>query len=179
MDSDKQIQVFQTNNNLPAVRTAEDLASVRLNEERFPHYGNMPMQVRRAWLTGKVIELNMIKHIRPDEDMLVYDIAALDEYIMDDPIIRDLTQVEISRAFRLGIKGDFGEYYGLTADALFGFLEGFIRTPEKKESARLVRVARGLEKPKSEGALDYLKSVNENREKVWAERMQEWKKEVK
>ena len=177
MDSDKQIQVFRTNNNLPAIKTAQELASVRLDEGNNPRYGNMPAQIRRTWLTGKVIELNMIKHIRPDEDMLAYDITALDEYMMDDPIIRDLTQAEIGRAFRLGIKGDFGEYFGLTADALFGFLEGFLRTPEKREAARLVRVAKGLEKPRNPGAVDYLKAVDENRAKVWAERMKEWKKE--
>lgn len=177
MESDKQIQVFQTNNNLPAVVTAQDIASARLNEDMNPRYGNMPAGVRRTWLTGKVIELNMIKHIRPDEDMLAYDITALDEYIMEDALIRDFTQAEISRAFRLGIKGDFGEYFGLTADSLFGFLEGFLRTPEKREAARLVRVAKGLEKPRSGGAVDYLKSVDANRAKVWADRMQEWKKE--
>lgn len=177
--TNNQIQVFQTNNDLPVLRTAEDIAGIRLSPDKHPRYGMMPAGVRRAWLTEEVIMINMIKHIRPDADMLSYDIVALDGYIMDDIVARDLTQAEIDRAFRLGIKGDFGEYYGLTADSFFGFIDGFMRTPEKRESARLVRIAKGVEKPKGVGAVDYLKAVDANRAKVWAERMQEWKKEGK
>lgn len=172
-----QIQVFQTNNNLPAIRTAEEIAGVRLAPLKHPHYGDMPVDVRRAWLAQEVVKINMVKHIRPDADMLSYDVTALDDYMMENMVTRDLTQAEIDRAFLLGIRGDFGEYYGLTADSLYGFIDGYIHTPEKREAARLVRIAKGIEKPQSDGAVDYLRKVREHNAMVLEERMKQWQKE--
>ncbi len=164
-------------NSLPSVREPNTLASIRLDERRHPHYATIPLNARRQWLSAEIVKLNMLKHQRPDPDILELDTVALDEYIMADTLVRDLTQAEIDFAFRSGLKGDYGEYYGLTADSMFGFLEGFLHTPEKKEAARLVRIAKGLEKPKSEGAVDYLKAVDAHKAEVWAERMKEWQKD--
>lgn len=177
MATNNQIQVFRTNNSLPSLRTAEDIAGVRLAPNKHPHYGDMPTDVRKAWLMQELVKINMVKHQRPDADMLTFDVTALDEYIMDNMVARDLTQAEIDRAFLLGIRGDFGEYYGLTADSLYGFIDGYIHTPEKREAARLVRIAKGIEKPKSEGAVDYLRRVQEHNARVLAERMKQWENE--
>lgn len=179
MNNKNQIQVFQTNNELPSVKDVKTLASVRMDERNNPRYGKVPSGVRRMWLNSELVKLNMIKHIKPDPNMLQIDVVTLDEYIMENDYAKDLTQAEIVHAFRRGLKGDFGEYYGLTADALYGFLEGFLATPEKKEAARLVRIAKGIEKPESEGAVDYLKAVREHTAKVWADRMKQWAEEEK
>lgn len=175
--TNNQIQAFRKNSDLPVLRTAEEIAGVRLAPLRHPHYGSMPPEVRRAWLAEEIIKINMVKHIRPDKEMLSYDVTALDQYIMDDMVASDLTQAEIDRAFFLGIKGDYGDYYGLTADSLFGFLAGYIHSPEKREAARIVRIAKGIEKPESPGAVDYLLKVQEHNARVLKERMKQWQKE--
>ena len=171
------IQVTRTSNNLPALNTPDGLYAIRMDEVNHPRYCNLPDGIRHEWLSGEILTMNMLKHQRPDEQMLDLDTVALDQFIMDEPFMRDLTQAEIDYAFRKGMRGSYGEYYGLTAESLFGFLEAFLDSPEKKESARLVRVARGLEKPKSKGAVDYLRAVDANRARGWAERMKEWQKE--
>ena len=173
----EKLQTRKSNNAVSPFREPHTLAAIRLDESRYPHYGKLPIVARRQWLTGEITKLNMLKHQRPDPNILELDVVALDEYIMEDALVSDLTQTEMDHAFRMGLKGDYGDYYGLTADALFGFLEGYLNTPEKKEATRLVRIAKGIDKPKSEGAVDYIKKVVNHKAEVWAERLKEWEKD--
>lgn len=170
------IQTLQTSSSGAVIGPPSSLAALRMDEANHPHYGKIPTVPRRKWLTSQLTKLIMLKHQRPDPDMLQLDVVALDEYIMEDEFARDLTLDEIDYAFRHGLKGDYGEYYGLTADSLFGFLKGFMNTPEKLEAARIIREAREKKK-RSEGAVDYVRKVAEHKAQVWAERMKEWQKE--
>lgn len=152
-----------------------NIMQVRLNpQER--RYREIQIGERHGWLKGQLTKLTLLSHQRPDPEMMSLDIVALDEFIMDERFAAELTLPEIAWAFMRGIRGQYGEFYGLTAASLYGFIDGYLASPEKQESARLVRIAKGVEKPKNAGAVDYLKAVDQHRAEVWAERLKDMNK---
>ena len=133
-----------TNNNVP-VPTAQALAQVRMNPS-FPKYGEVMQGTRVKWLARKVIELGKLRHAEVTATEAMVDATALDARMMQDQYMRDLTFPEIEDAFSDGLFGVYGEYYGITAMALYQFLDGFINSDKKRDAAELVRKTKAQER---------------------------------
>ena len=91
---------------------------------------------RIAWLGQQIIALNYMAHSQrtPNEYDLFIESSMLDQAIMEDDGLRGLTQIEMQEAFRKGIAKEYGEFYGITASSLIGFLKGF-RSSAKRQGA--------------------------------------------
>lgn len=140
MEDSKAIQTFRTSSDLPAIPTAEALAAVR-TDPRFPRYSAVPKRDRVRWLSLQIMELQKLKHVKPTADTALLDAAALDERMMGDQYAADLTQPEIEQAFKDGLFGDYGDYYGINAPSLYGFIREFIGSEKKRDAAALVMKA--------------------------------------
>ena len=118
---------LRTNNDTPIV-SVRSLLDIRRTQ---PRYRDVDIAERQAWLTEKIIYCNALNHTKPDPNFLKVDTAALDEAMMKDAKIADLTAPEISFAMFHGTMGEYGEYYGLTARTFMGFFREFFRTDIK------------------------------------------------
>ena len=148
---DAAMQIFQTSND---ISTPEKLAML-ISNEGIAKYKDIPESVRRTWIGMQIYALCLILHYQAPTPMEVsVDAAFADQLIMDDEGARALTQAEMQEAFRKGIGGDYGEFFGgqapgghnviaglfdgiksLNKDSrLFGFLKGF-RASEKRLKA--------------------------------------------
>ena len=74
----------------------------------------------------------------------------------DDPVISNLTSVEIQEAFRAGVTGVYGDFYGITPKSLLGFLKSYVSSEKKLDAHRLITMRRE-------------KEDREANERVWAE----------
>lgn len=129
------------------ISTPENLAKVRMTKD-VPHYRAVGRSYRLKWLADAIVKMNMLRHVNPDDTSLQtvqMDAAALDDFIINDIYLSDLTFEEISEAFRLGLVGTYGEYYGITSISLFGFLKGYFRSPKKQRAIRIVQEAQRRE----------------------------------
>lgn len=135
----KAIQLQTSNNNLPAIDSATTLAVIRMDEKKYPHYRNIP-QMERMGLVAKEIQfLASIMRIKDfDKREPVLMATALDDMMREDKDMMELTMAEISVAFKNGVFGIYGEFYGLTAPNLFGFLNSFLESSLKREATELV-----------------------------------------
>lgn len=124
------LQIVRTSNR---IATPEQLAIVMKTEPRFY---SIPPGVRLDWLGQQIITLHYMVHSQkiPSDFDLVIESSLLDQTIMEDEGLRGLTQVEMQEAFRRGISREYGDFYGITAPSLVGFLKGF-RTCEKRMKA--------------------------------------------
>lgn len=125
---------------LPALADARAIVAVRTGAVKYPRYRNMPAGMRQEWLAvefRKYMALARVKEVGTRE--IVVSAVALDEMMMQEPAIADLTQPEIEQAFKNGVFGKYGEYYGLTAMSLYGFLEAYLDSDIKKEATRRIR----------------------------------------
>ena len=136
-------QITNSINQVVAMDTPGALADLRMNPS-IPHYKNVPRMQRLTWLMNKITSLNILKHQRIEDEFLKADAENLDECIMENMYISDFTFQEISEAFRNGLMGKYGEYYGLTSISLFGFLEQFFNSEKKRKAIRIVQ-ARKME----------------------------------
>ena len=118
---------LRTNNETPIV-SVRSLLDIRRTS---PRYRDVDVAERQAWLMEKIIYCNALNHTKPDPNFLKVDTAALDEAMMKDPKIADLTAPEISFAMFHGTMGEYGEYYGLTARTFIGFFREFFKTDIK------------------------------------------------
>lgn len=131
------IQIFRKNSeNLPGIADVASLAHIR-SDARFPHYRSVPPRVRQEWLSLEILKYMRLCNMKP-ADVMVHAVA-LDEMISGDRYMADLTQPEIDGAFRNGIFGKYGEYFGITAVSLYGFLEAFMGSEVKRDSARILQ----------------------------------------
>lgn len=69
----------------------------------------------------------------------------LDASMIDDPVISNLTSVEIQDAFRAGVTGVYGEFYGITPKSLLGFLKSYVSSEKKLEAHRLITARQAKE----------------------------------
>ena len=145
-----------TSSNVPAIPDAKTLASVRMDKS-IPHYKDLDQAQRVKWLKGQIMSLNMIRHQMAEDWQVEFDAQALDEFIMDDHFASDYTFSEIKDSFKRGLMGDYGEYYGLTAESLYGFIRGYFMSEKKRTATKLVREA--LEGPKEPLGEFYLEKV--------------------
>lgn len=120
------------------ISTAQSLALHRMNAE-IPHYRDIEQGHRFQWLGTEIVKLNQILHRETVDDFLNTDVVALDETIMDDMYLSDLTFEEIDEAFSRGVCGSYGDYYGLNPPSMLGFLRSYMETPKKKEATKIAR----------------------------------------
>lgn len=119
------------------IRTAEELAAYRSNPE-VPHYKDLETLHRFQWLGQEVVKINQILHRETVEEFLNMDVATLDENIMDDYRLADLTLMEIDEAFSRGICGAYGQYYGINALSLLDFLRSYKDTDKSREATKIL-----------------------------------------
>ena len=143
MDSSNKIQLQTSSDNIPAIATAQALAEIRLDERRYPHYKNISVRDRLAWLANQVKYLASVARIRDFESReSILTATALDEMIRTDSDMMELTLPELADAFKNGVFGKYGEFYGLSAPNLFGFIDKFLSSEKKKEAAAIVLKSR-------------------------------------
>lgn len=118
-------------------RAAVDAEGKRLH----PRYKDGNETDRLSWLSKQFFGLGAITHTSMTAASVSIDITSLDMEIMKDPILRELTLAEMQEAFRNGIFKVYGEYYGLTAVSMYGFLKGFVRS-EKSVMASAIAYKR-------------------------------------
>ena len=70
--------------------------------------------------------------------MLTIDADTLDASMLEIPEIANLTSVEIQDAFRAGVTGVYGEFYGISPKTLLGFLKSYVSSDKKIEAHRLI-----------------------------------------
>lgn len=120
-------ELVLTNNDLP-ITSVKSLVEIRKTS---PRYKDEEPAARQKWLKEKLIYCNAINHQKPDARMLQIDVAALDEGMMHDQHIADLTATEITFAMFHGVLGEYGEYYGLTPKTFMGFFREYLKTDLK------------------------------------------------
>lgn len=137
------MQLQTSNDNTPAIATAQALAEIRLDEARYPHYRNIAQPARMKWLAGQIQFLASIARIRDFEAREPVMMASmLDEMITKDSDMRELTLPELADAFKNGVFGIYGEFFGLTAPNLFGFINSFLDSQKKKDASAIVLKSR-------------------------------------
>ena len=146
-----EIQQYQTSSSLVATPSA--IAEHRMRADVL-HYKQIPPKTRIQWLANKMAEMCTLRHQDCTIENLVIDATTLDETIMEHPIISDYTLDEITIAFRKGLFGQFGDFYGVTAISCYMFLEKWLKTPEKQEAIKLVRMAKGMEPEQDKEAVE-------------------------
>lgn len=142
MDNSRQLQRL-TSSNVPSVATAEALASIRMDERRYPRYGKLAQPSRLEWLAQEVKTLGVLARTRDMDGREVLIIASsLDEMLTETPAMADLTLPELHDAFKSGVFGLFGDYYGLSAPSLYGFVNGYLDSAKKVEASKIIRKTR-------------------------------------
>lgn len=127
--------MVRTNNR---VGTAAMLAE-HLLDPRARRYRQGEQSRRKEWLYNQIGACYFISHQNfPSWDALSIDTDMLDASMMDDPVISNLTSVEIQDAFRSGVTGAYGEFYGITPKSLLGFLRSYVASEKKIEAHRLI-----------------------------------------
>lgn len=118
------------------IATAEQLANFRAavdaeGNRLHARYADGGNRDRLDWLAKQFFGLSALTHTNLTAESVSIDISALDERIMNDSILRDLTLAEMQEAFKNGVFKEYGDYFGLTAVSMYGFLKGFIRSEKK------------------------------------------------
>lgn len=133
------LQIISSGKQIATAMQLADLRSATLADGRhaYPRYKEGSDAQRLSWLNKQIFGLAMIAHVNIDPATIKVDITTLDENIMANSYLNDLTLVEMQEAFRNGIFREYGEYYGLTSVSLYGFLKGFLRS-EKKAAASAI-----------------------------------------
>jgi len=103
----------------------------------YARYKDGDEEQRMAWLGEQFFGLSAITHTALTATSVALDVASLDQEIMRNSILREMTLVEMQEAFRNGVFKEYGDYYGLTAVSMFGFLKGYCRA-DKKQSASVI-----------------------------------------
>ena len=138
MATNNQLQL-QTSNNLPTIDTPQALAKIRMNESMYPHFNMVQRPARQEWLAGQIKYLASITRIRDlDAREALLMATALEDMIAQDAGMANLTFPEIADAFKNGVFGIYGEFFGLTAPNLYGFLDSFLRSEKKREATEIV-----------------------------------------
>ena len=125
------MQIFQTSSD---ISTPEKLAAV-IADEGIARYKDIPAETRKLWIGSQVYALCMILHYQaPSAEDVAMDCSFADDMIMYDPGISCLKQVEMQEAFRRGIAKEYGEFYGVTATSLVGFLRAYKKSEKRAEA---------------------------------------------
>lgn len=141
MDNNNGIQQWTSSSGAVArIDTPRSLADIRLDEVRFPRYKSIPQPERLKWMSAEIKTLAELARIRDiDGRNSILMAVPLDEMLMDEPAMADLTLPEFHDAFRSGVFGKYGEFYGISAPNLFGFVRSFLESEKKLEATKIVR----------------------------------------
>ena len=153
--------IVRTNNK---VGTVTQLAE-HLLDPRARRYRQGEDARRHQWLYRQIGGCYVLSHAKLPvnlAEVLTIDTDVLDASMMDDPVISNLTSVEIQDAFRAGVTGVYGEFYGISPKTLLGFLKSYVASDKKIDAHRLITMRQESED----------KAANE---RLWAE-IQEQKK---
>lgn len=127
--------MVRTNN---SIGTAEMLAA-HLLDPRVRRYRQGEDERRKQWLFRQIGACYFIAHQKqPSWEAMTIDTDMLDASMMSEPAISNLTSTEIQDAFRSGVTGMYGEFYGITPKSLIGFLKSYIDSEKKREAHRLI-----------------------------------------
>ena len=125
------MQIFQTSSD---ISTPEKLALV-ISDPEIAKYRDIPEGIRKKWIGMQIYALCLILHYQePNAVDVRVDAAFADKMIMENDGLKALTQVEMQEAFRMGIAKEYGEFYGITASSLVGFLKGFRSSAKRQEA---------------------------------------------
>ena len=133
------------------VRTSSRIGTVELLaqhllDQRARRYRQGEPEKRREWLYQQIGACYFLAHQKlPSWDSLTIDTDVLDASMIDDPVIANLTSVEIQEAFRAGVTGVYGDFYGITPKSLLGFLKSYAETDKKIEAHRLIAMQKDKE----------------------------------
>lgn len=120
------------------VGTVELLAAHLLNPN-VRRYRQGEEERRKQWLYRQIGACYFIAHVRiPSWEAITIDTDVLDAAMMESPVIANMTSVEIQDAFRSGVAGMYGEFYGINPKSLMGFLKGYADSEKKIEAHRLI-----------------------------------------
>lgn len=120
------------------VGTVELLAAHLLNPN-VRRYRQGEEERRKQWLYRQIGACYFIAHVRiPSWEAITIDTDILDAAMMESPVIANMTSVEIQDAFRSGVAGMYGEFYGINPKSLMGFLKGYADSEKKIEAHRLI-----------------------------------------
>ena len=138
MENNK-IQV-STSSNIPVpITDVASLVEIRLNKARYPRYRDIPQATRQNWLAKEFLLLAKIVKARDvDKDYPLVFATTVDEQISASEWASDLTLPEIEYAFKRGVFGEYGEYYGFNAVSMFGFIEGYLHSEKKRDASKAV-----------------------------------------
>lgn len=140
MDRNNTLQQLTSSSSLPALNTPEGIAAVRLDERRYPRYGGLGARQRQLFLSDQIQRLVAAARIRDiNGEEVINQASALDEMIMKNEAISGLSIVEMTEAFKNGLFGVYGEFYGLSAPNLYGFLRSYLESEVKQASTAIVR----------------------------------------
>ena len=127
--------MVQTNNK---VGTVEKLAA-HLLSPNVRRYRQGDEGKRKQWLFRQIGACYFIAHQKqPSWESITIDTDMLDASMMDDAVISNLTSVEIQDAFRAGVTGVYGEFFGVSPKSLLGFLKSYVASEKKIEAHRLI-----------------------------------------
>lgn len=147
-DQQLALQFLQTSS---SIATPEQLALVRMNPQ-VPRFGQLQKAARVNWLKDQLMVLHYLRHIKEINELdILIDATSTDDAIMENPDFRCLTQVEIQDAFKHGINGEYGEFFGITAPTLIGFLRAYQKA-EKWQKAKAIVYAKEKEAQEAEKA---------------------------
>lgn len=135
---------LQIANSGKQIATAQQLAELRLAKDAqgnnvFPRYRSLSQMQRLEWLGDQLFGLAILTHTTATYESVSVDAMALDAEVMDNPLLSDLTLIEMQEAFKKGIAKAYGEYFGISYASLIGFLNGFLRSEKKMSAIAIVQ----------------------------------------
>lgn len=138
-------RMVRTNNSVGSV----ELLAAHLLSPSVRRYREGEPGKRKQWLFRQIGACHVLVHTRPDNlpswDLMTIDTDVLDASMMEDPTIANLTSTEIQDAFRAGVTGVYGEFYGISPKTLLGFLKAYVSSEKKIEAHRLITQRRVAE----------------------------------
>lgn len=146
------LQLLQTTSK---IATAEQLAAVRLNPN-IPRFYMLKKADRINWLKDQIFVLNYMRHVKEVNELdILIDATATDYAITEEqPGLATLTQVEMQDAFRMGINGSFGEFYGITPATLVGFLNSYWKIEKRQKSTTIIYQKKKAEEEEKQRRFD-------------------------
>lgn len=141
------LQISKASSKIATAEQLADLRAAKLADGRnaYPRYREGGDVERYSWLNKQFFGLALIAHVTIDPVTIKVDVDTLDSEIMQDPYLRELTLVEMQEAFRKGLNGEYGEYFGLSSVSLLKFLKGFLRSEKKAAASSIFHKRRDKE----------------------------------
>lgn len=138
MERNNQISVLTSSS--AVVTTSQSIVAIRQDREHFPRYKSVAIKERQRWLAKQFFSLASISRVKDyTADEASIGAVALDERIAESDELSDLTFPEIEFAFKTGVFGGYGEYYGLNAISLYKFLQCYYTSEKKQEATKEIQ----------------------------------------